>query len=491
MADLGGLPASAWTDPRLMLAQQLMMQHSDQPVRSGTQELALALGPVLGAWMMKKAQDNQTAALSDLYGIKSPSDGQKDSPGLFERIGNLFSGSPSSSPSPSPATPSGPTATSGMPAPQDASASAGTSGMPPVGATGSTQPTASTPSPSAMPQPGMGGPFARQIWQAYRMIQVGQERRLPQFVMQGTQMLQQIQQEQAKAAIDAAKEGKSLSYGPDGTISVSGVNGYNDTVAATEAAKAHAAEMAKLGQDITQSRIAQTNALNTGTMGTEAAKAGAVEGAQANARNASDLNYAGPKAYATTSATNLANAGRPLTPAERNDQEQKVAEQVRNYEPVKEYVNTAQGYQNVLSAAKGGDKASDINLIDGLVKMFNPGATVRQATFETFMEHSQGLPDNVIGMVKSFYSNGQHLAPETRSELLDQARNRMDAARTTYGQLAASVSDQAKSQGLNPRNVLPNVIDPLTAQEELARRRAAAAAAAQQQPVQMPAGVQP
>jgi len=483
MADLGINPV-AWTDPRLMLAQQLMQSGADNsPLRSGTQELARALQPMIGAMMLKGAQDNRVQALQQLYpgmgGTGQPA--QQESPGLFERIGNFFSGGSSAdapqgqtSGSPSPA------GESQSPAPQIAAGGPAPTASPGASSSASSAaPDASTPAPqqsvTGVPTPGTAGPFAQQIYRAYRMIQVGRERNLPDFVMQGTQLLQSIQQKQAEVQLEAAKDGRSLNIGPDGSVSISAIPGYDTTMAGTEAAKIKASELAKVDPSVTQGRIGQTNAINTQTMGTEAAKAGAIAGADANARNVSDLNYAGPKAFATASGTNQANAVKPLTPAEKNDQEQKVGEQFRNSETAKEYFQTAQGYKNVMAAAQATDKASDINLIDGLVKMFNPGATVRQGSFDTFMEHSQGLPDNVIGLVKSWYGNGQHLAPETRVQLLDQAKNRMDASRINYRQQADSLGAQVQAQGLNPKNVIPAYVDPLTAFEELQRRRAAAA----------------
>jgi len=62
------------TDPRMMLAQQLMQSSGDaSPVRSWTQELARALNPVIGAYMFNKGQGeyNDTMAKA-LQASKSP-----------------------------------------------------------------------------------------------------------------------------------------------------------------------------------------------------------------------------------------------------------------------------------------------------------------------------------------------------------------------------------------------------------------------------------
>jgi len=65
---------SPLTDPRMMLAQQLMQSSGDaSPVRSWTQELARALNPAIGAYMFNKGQGeyNDTMAKA-LQASKSP-----------------------------------------------------------------------------------------------------------------------------------------------------------------------------------------------------------------------------------------------------------------------------------------------------------------------------------------------------------------------------------------------------------------------------------
>lgn len=506
MADVGINPG-AWTDPRMLLAQQLIQGSSDaSPVRSWTQELARALSGPIGAYEANQVRGDRTNALTSIYGGGTGQPTQEQ-PGLFARLGNFLNGTPN--------TPNGGqtqqlsptgavTPTSGTPdAPQGAGTTSGAPGGPQATQAG-TSGAPSQQSAQASPAGGMAGGLAQQMYTARRMMQVGREQNQPDLVQQGAQMLQAIQQEQAKAQADAIGKaaGEGRNYDPmanNGQGGYTGIPGFNDTVGATKAAEARATAMGGLDPAVTAGKIGQENAVNTGTMGTAAAKAGAVSGADASARNASDLAYAAPittakdtaaakVALATQpaldaaklAATNTANAGKPLTPTERNTQEQTLSQHFQELPIVKEHIAASQGYQNVLAAAKGTDKASDINLIDGLVKMFNPGATVRQSTFENFMEHSQGIPDNIIGIVQSV-KNGAHLQPETRAQLVAQATDRMNASRQIYNQLSGFATQQAVTQGLNPRNVVPNFIDPLTAQEVLAQRRAAAA---QGQPVQ-------
>jgi hypothetical protein len=501
MADLGINP-TAWTDPRMMLANQLMQGAGDSsPVRSWTQELARALQGPVGAYMATKVRDDRNSALSEVF---NPGSAPKSAnqPGLLSRIGSSLFGSDDQKAAPEAGQPpqTGVGASLG-----DTSASNTPTGLP-VSAPGNVQPVAApqaaaSTQPVSLPPQGastnpLGGGLAQLQWQAQRMIQVGRERNQPDLVQQGYGILQNIQSKQAEAQISAVGhalgEGRRLDpTANNGAGLFSTIDGYDNSIAATEAAKARATELAKLDPAISAGKVAQTNTINTGTVGTEAMMSGAKSGADANARNASELAYAAPITTAknqaaadvelrnkpeleaaTTSAVNQANAGKPLTPEKRSEFEQKLSKDFQDLPAVREHIAATQGYANVLSAAKGNDKASDINLIDGLVKMFNPGATVRQGSFETFMDHSQGIPANLLGVVKSVM-NGAHLQPETRAQLVAQATNRMDASRQIYNQMADFAANQAKAQGLNARNVLPPFIDPLTAQEELARRRAA------------------
>ena len=46
-------------------------------------------------------------------------------------------------------------------------------------------------------------------------------------------------------------------------------------------------------------------------------------------------------------------------------------------------------------------------------------------------------------MVKGWFTNDQHLQPDTRAQLVAQATDRMNASRQVYNQLAGFASQQA------------------------------------------------
>lgn len=264
MADVGINPG-AWTDPRMMLAQQLMQSSTDaSPVRSWTQELARALAGPVGAYEATKVRDDRTQALTDIYGnpTGAASGAAANQPGLLARIGHSLFGSSTMGDQPQPNT-SNPNlvAAAGSPLAQqlDSSAPSVSSGgstygakftQPPSGSPSTPQnavPTSGAPvgpgtmqaatsgAPQASP---MAGGLAQQMYIAHRMMQVGREQNQPDLVQQGAAILQNIQQKQAEAQIEASggllKDGYIL--GPDGKT-VTALGGKGEIDAANAAAK--------------------------------------------------------------------------------------------------------------------------------------------------------------------------------------------------------------------------------------------------------------
>jgi hypothetical protein len=502
-----GSPVGGWTDPRMMLAQQLIGGAADaSPVRSWTQELARALSGPVGAYELGKVRDQQMQGYAAMAGIPQQQQPDSSEPGLLGRIGNsvgnfLGMGGPDNAGA---ATPPGGPSTATAPQMAAPNGSAGAPSVtppqamppaPPTSGAGALQP---RPSPTQAPTgtasqaaPVMApGAIATATNYAQRMVSAGMQSGNFALVQQGSQLLAQIREKQAEAEMtantDLMKQGQRLNN--DG--STTAIAGYNTGLQGTEQAKATGTAIGSQDPAVTAAKIAATNATNMGTAGTDAAKAGMVSNATAMGANAP--NVAGAEASkaagvaqaqagvraatepalaaATATATNAANAGKPLTPEQINGQEQKLSQDFQGTEAYKNHYNAVEGYKNVLTAAQGTDKASDINLIDGMVKMFNPGATVRQATFQNFLEHSQGIPDNLKGAIQTVYGNNAHLAPETRAQLVAQATDRMNASRQLYNPVVSFLSQTAQNQGLNPHNVVPPLIDPITAHEMLVKR---------------------
>lgn len=184
--------------------------------------------------------------------------------------------------------------------------------------------------------------------------------------------------------------------------------------------------------------------------------------------------------------TSKANADRPLTVAEVIDNERSSKDKFDTNEVVKQHVEASNAYASLLKAAKAADGkpdsgVSDVALVDAATKLFNPGGVLRQGSFNTMIDHLQGLPDDIKGQITKMIGNGATLSPEARSYLVDQASLKMGSYRDNYRQLESNVRAIAKRQGLNPDNVAPPFVDALTqreAQQALDQRTAAKKAGA-------------
>jgi hypothetical protein len=147
---------------------------------------------------------------------------------------------------------------------------------------------------------------------------------------------------------------------------------------------------------------------------------------------------------------------------------------------VKRFNSALPAYKAVEDAAKRNTTQADINLVYGIAKLYDPESVVREGEYGTIAS-SQSIPEKIKGIAQ-YLSGGGRLTPETKAQLLTEARGRigtfkteLDAARTTYEGIA-------KRRNLDPLNIFiqPSDIGPLNspandlasaAAAELARRR--------------------
>ena len=148
---------------------------------------------------------------------------------------------------------------------------------------------------------------------------------------------------------------------------------------------------------------------------------------------------------------------------------------------VANYKMALPAFKAVESAAARDNAQADINLIYGLAKLYDPTSVVREGEYAT-IANSQSIPEWLKGQAQRLGGGGR-LTPQTKSQILTEARARMQTHTDMYGQALDSYEGVIRRQGLDPQNVfigfdkkpkgaapvIPN-IDPTAIDQELARR---------------------
>jgi hypothetical protein len=119
------------------------------------------------------------------------------------------------------------------------------------------------------------------------------------------------------------------------------------------------------------------------------------------------------------------------------------------------YKNLAQAapiYKSMLETAGTNSKASDLNLVYGLGKIFDPNSVVREGEM-VMVKNTASLPDWLIGTANAL-NGGQALTPETRQAILKEAYNRIQSYKSLYDQDTTMYRAIAERNRMNPADVV-------------------------------------
>jgi hypothetical protein len=145
----------------------------------------------------------------------------------------------------------------------------------------------------------------------------------------------------------------------------------------------------------------------------------------------------------------------------------------------KPFVELAQAYQKIETAAKNNTSAGDIALIYGFMKVLDPGSVVREGEFAT-AANAGGVADTVRNMYNRALS-GQRIGENIRNDFLGQARNIIESQRVLSDDMVARYTGVAQNYKLDPNQV---VFDPFKRMKTPAQIAAEAAAQTTTTPAQ-------
>ena len=122
---------------------------------------------------------------------------------------------------------------------------------------------------------------------------------------------------------------------------------------------------------------------------------------------------------------------------------------------VTKYKNALPAFRAVESAATREGPQADINLIYGLAKLYDPESVVREGEYDT-IANSQSIPEWIKGAAQKMVGGGR-LTPETKKQILTEARARIGTFENEYKSAQQTYGDIVRRQGLEPQNIFTQI----------------------------------
>lgn len=250
-------------------------------------------------------------------------------------------------------------------------------------------------------------------------------------------------------AMGGPKLGEGQVFDPK-TNSISTVPNFTRSLAEIEGAKA-GGKMAGEQPYVQQRAQAQAQGTGQGELATAAPLAAARASGANQGQMAPVQTPAGPmpgaqavsQAQATGSGT-LANQATANAAKLRDD--------FRSEKPVQQYREVVPIYQSMQEAAKNNTKASDLNLVYGLAKIFDPTSVVREGE-QILVRNTASLPDWLVGQINGL-NGGASLQPDTRQALLAEASSRVGAYKAQHDAFVDQYTARAQKLGIDPADII-------------------------------------
>lgn len=132
--------------------------------------------------------------------------------------------------------------------------------------------------------------------------------------------------------------------------------------------------------------------------------------------------------------------------------------EVRALPSFKNYEQARPIYESMIDAAGRDTKASDLNLVVGLGKLFDPTSVVREGEV-AMVQNAQGLPQRLMAAI-SEVNSGARLSPQLRAELMAEAQSRMQQYEGAFQRDTGFYRDNATEYQMDPDRIIPQY-DPL------------------------------
>ena len=119
---------------------------------------------------------------------------------------------------------------------------------------------------------------------------------------------------------------------------------------------------------------------------------------------------------------------------------------------VKNYTEALPAFKAINDAASRNTPQSDINLVYGVAKLYDPTSVVREGEYAT-VANAQSIPEHIKKWAQ-YIQGGGRLTPETKRQILEEANGRMTTFQEAVEQRRTQYGDIATRTGVDPTLVL-------------------------------------
>lgn len=131
--------------------------------------------------------------------------------------------------------------------------------------------------------------------------------------------------------------------------------------------------------------------------------------------------------------------------------EQGLRKEFEGLPEVKSYKQAYPAYAAIKDAASRSTPQSDINIVYGIAKLYDPNSVVREGEYAT-VANSPAIPERIKGYAQ-YIAGGGKLSAETKRQILAEAESRIQSYEAEHNKARASYEGIAKRRGIDPANV--------------------------------------
>lgn len=162
-----------------------------------------------------------------------------------------------------------------------------------------------------------------------------------------------------------------------------------------------------------------------------------------------------------------ANATREVAAATRDaakigkqyETEQGLRKEFEALPEVKKYKSAVPAFKGIEDAVKRNTPQSDINIVYGIAKLYDPESVVREGEYAT-VANSPNIPERVKGYAQ-YLAGGGRLTQKVKDEILAEARSRMQSFDTEFTKARGDFESIATRTGVDPTRVFPSAAKPV------------------------------
>lgn len=139
--------------------------------------------------------------------------------------------------------------------------------------------------------------------------------------------------------------------------------------------------------------------------------------------------------------------------------EQDLRKEFQALPEVKNYKQAIPAFKGIEDAIKRNTPQSDINIVYGIAKLYDPNSVVREGEYAT-VANSPNVPDRIKGYA-NYLAGGGKLTQKVKDEIFAEAKSRMQSFEGEYQGARSDFESIASRSGSDPTRIFPRPDTPV------------------------------